>query len=406
MEEWNIFKEKVDKEIVKLRNELEEIKRKKWNSDLEDYEAGHIYTWQRESNKPVWKKKGGHRKNQYNDDNNNRFVNNDGFSYRPGECIRRTIKRKRRGGKQHHREQKKTREKQIATSEAGSQQETGTDLVINISEKVLTPAQVSILSRGLSFSPCSHTNWFNLQMDLERFFRTIKLKEWFQDKDTKNKEGNSELNSRSMELRKPSEFMPPVNSAVINAFEKVVRREIEELRNGATKKFQHPNIKREESKVLQELVHDGDIIIKPADKGSAVVIMDRHKYMAEIDSQLRDEKVYQKLEGDPKFNIMGEIKKCLQEAVNKKLIDQELMDYLSIEFPRTPVLYTTPKIHKSLIDPPGRPIVSGVDSVFSRMGTFLDKILNPIAKNSKSYIQDTTDFLNTINWKLQNWRGK
>ncbi|XP_077137236.1 uncharacterized protein LOC143798719 [Ranitomeya variabilis] len=199
-----------------------------------------------------------------------------------------------------------------------------------------------------------------------------------------------------MELRKASDFVPPVNSAIISAFEKVVKREIEELKNGATKEFKHPNVTKEEFEALQELVHDGDMIIKPADKGGAVVIMDKLKYIAEIDGQLKDEKVYQKLNGDPKFNIMGEIKNCLQEALNKYIIDQDLMDYLYVEFSRTPVLYTTPKIHKSLIDPPGRPIVSGVDSVFSRIGTFLDKVLNPIAKSCKSYIKDTTDFLNKL----------
>ncbi|CAJ0953819.1 unnamed protein product [Ranitomeya imitator] len=130
VEEWNIFKEKVDKESVILGNELEEIKRKKWNRDVEDYEAGHIYTWQRESNKPVWKKKGGDRRNEYNDNYDT-----------TGEYNRRTTKRKRRGGKRHHRKQKETREKQIAASETGSQQETGTDLVINISGKIYLHSQ-------------------------------------------------------------------------------------------------------------------------------------------------------------------------------------------------------------------------------------------------------------------------
>ncbi|CAJ0921621.1 unnamed protein product [Ranitomeya imitator] len=378
IEEWDIFKEKVEKESEKLRNELEEIKRKKWNRDLEDYEAGHIYPWQRESNKPMWKKKGGHGKNRYNDKNKDQQTQEERRQAAPPGT------------------EKKRKKKQTSATETSGQQETGSDLVVNISDKVLTLAQISILSKGLSFSPCSHTDWFNLQMDLERFFRSIKLKEWFQDKNILNIEENSEFNSKSMGLRKHSEFTPMVNSAVINAFEKAVRGEIEELRNGAISKFKHPNITVEESRALKELVHDGDIIIKPADKGGAVVIMDRQKYIAEIESQLRDDKVYHKLECDPKFNIMTEIKKCLEEAVKNNVIDQELMNYLYIEFSRTPVIYTTPKIHKTLMDPPGRPIVSGVDSVFSRMGTFLDKILNPIAKKSKSYIQDTTDFLKKL----------
>ncbi|CAJ0942688.1 unnamed protein product, partial [Ranitomeya imitator] len=76
VEEWNVFKEKVDKEGTKLRNDLEEIKRRKWNRDLEDYETGQIYAWQKENNKPAWKKKGGPWKNQQCGDNNN-LTNND-----------------------------------------------------------------------------------------------------------------------------------------------------------------------------------------------------------------------------------------------------------------------------------------------------------------------------------------
>ncbi|CAJ0955110.1 unnamed protein product [Ranitomeya imitator] len=108
----------------------------------------------------------------------------------------------------------------------------------------------------------------------------------------------------------------------------------------------------EEYRALQELVHDDDIIIKPADKGGAVVIMDKGKYIAEINRQIRDETVYQRLDGDPKFGIMGEINDCLREAFENQIIDEELKKYLTIECPRTPVLYITPKIHKSMIDPP------------------------------------------------------
>ncbi|CAJ0967333.1 unnamed protein product [Ranitomeya imitator] len=395
VDEWNVFKEKVDKESVKLRNDLEEIKRRKWNRDLEDYEMGHVYTWQKDSSKSIWKKKGGGNNNHMSNVDD-KCTNNDTISHRPGEWYGRTFKRKRRGGKRHHRYQKKIRKEQITATETSNLQEKGSELVINISNKVLTPTQISILSRGLSFSPCTHTKWFDLQIDMERFFRTIKLKEWFHDKSIVNRTGNSEFDSKSLGLRQSSDFVPPANSAIIDAFERAVRRDIEEIRDGVSEKFKHPNISSEEYMALQELVHDDDIIIKPADKGGAVVIMDRLKYIAEINRQLRDEMVYQRLDGDPKFGIMGEINDCLKEALDNEIIDQELKNYLSIEFPRTPVLYITPKIHKSLVDPPGRPIVSGVDSVFSRIGTFLDKILNPIAKKSKSYIQDTTDFLNKL----------
>ncbi|CAJ0961954.1 unnamed protein product [Ranitomeya imitator] len=169
VEEWNVFKEKVDKEGTKLRNDLEEIKRRKWNRDLEDYETGQIYAWQKENNIPAWKKKGGLWKNQQCGDNNN-LTNNDIIPHRPGHYYGETIKRKRRGGKRHHRSQKKIRKEQNTAPETSSIQEEGSELVINISNKVLTSPQVSILSKGLSFVPCAHTNWFDLQIDLERDF--------------------------------------------------------------------------------------------------------------------------------------------------------------------------------------------------------------------------------------------
>ncbi|CAJ0951069.1 unnamed protein product, partial [Ranitomeya imitator] len=363
-EEWSAFKEKVDKESVKLRNDLEEIKRRKWNRDLEDYETGHIYTWQKEGSKPIWKKKGGCNDNHMRNVNE-KLTNNDIIPHRPGQWYGRTSKRKRRGGKRHHQYQKKNRKEQIAATKTSNLQEKGSELVINISSKVLTPTQISILSRGLSFSPCTHTEWFDLQVDMERFFRSIKLKEWFHDKNIVNRAGGSEFDSKNLGLRQSSDFVPPTNSAIINAFETAVKRNIEVIRDGASEKFKHPNISGEEYRALQELVHDDDIIIKPADKGGAVVIMDKGKYIAEINRQLRDEMVYQRLDGDPKFDIMGEINDCLKEALENQIIDQELKNYLTIEFPRT-------------------------------LGTFLDKILNPIAKKSKSYIQDTTDFLNKL----------
>ena len=40
--------------------------------------------------------------------------------------------------------------------------------------------------------------------------------------------------------------------------------------------------------VMRALTVDQNIIIKPADKGSCVVVWDRKDYLAEADSQLKD----------------------------------------------------------------------------------------------------------------------
>ena len=62
--------------------------------------------------------------------------------------------------------------------------------------------------------------------------------------------------------------------------------------------------------------------------------------------------------------------------------------------PRVPVFYTLTKIHKPT--PVGRPIISGNDGPTERISAFVDSLLQLIAKSQKSYLKDTTDFINFI----------
>jgi len=62
--------------------------------------------------------------------------------------------------------------------------------------------------------------------------------------------------------------------------------------------------------------------------------------------------------------------------------------------PRIPIFYTLTKIHKP--NPVGRPIISGCDGPTERLSFFVDKLLQPIAQKQKSYLKDTTDFINFI----------
>ena len=62
--------------------------------------------------------------------------------------------------------------------------------------------------------------------------------------------------------------------------------------------------------------------------------------------------------------------------------------------PRIPVFYTLTKIHKP--NPVGRPIVAGNDGPTERISSFVDSLLQPIAKSQKSYLKDTTNFVNFI----------
>ena len=53
---------------------------------------------------------------------------------------------------------------------------------------------------------------------------------------------------------------------------------------------------------------------------------------------------------------------------------------------------TLTKIHKPT--PVGRPIVSGCDGPTEKLSSFVDKLLQAIVQQQKSYLKDITDFIN------------
>ena len=150
----------------------------------------------------------------------------------------------------------------------------------------------------------------------------------------------------------------------------------------------------EERKALKDLQKRDDIIIKEADKGSAVVVMNKKDYLAEAGRQLGDTSFYQKLEKDLTPPFSKEVKQQVQQLFTKGLIDKKTKDYLIPHQPRTARFYLLPKINKE--GTPGRPIVSSNNSPMENISSFVDYHLQPLVSRIPSYIKDTTDFLRKL----------
>ena len=67
---------------------------------------------------------------------------------------------------------------------------------------------------------------------------------------------------------------------------------------------------------------------------------------------------------------------------------------LTLNPPRIPQIYTLTNTLKPT--PVGRPIITGYEGPTERISSFVDSLLQPIAKSQKSYLKDTTDFTNFI----------
>lgn len=164
------------------------------------------------------------------------------------------------------------------------------------------------------------------------------------------------------------------------------------------------NVSLEESKALRELKNAKHIVIKPADKGSAVVIMSREQYILEVERQLNDPIYYRKLQKPIYRDTIPVIHEIVNTLKKKKFINAKQKQYLIGQGePRERRFYILPKIHKDpekwtvpFKVPPGRPIVSDCGSETYFTAEFLDYFLNPLSTKHSSYIRDTYHFIEIV----------
>ena len=159
------------------------------------------------------------------------------------------------------------------------------------------------------------------------------------------------------------------------------------------------NISNEQQKSLVALRDNNDLIVKPADKGGAIVIWPRESYLMEA-YKLNNNLHYKLITTDPFPQLITDINQFVKTIHNKQFIDYTTFKFLYIDKPtRKPTLYLLPKIHKP--DVPGRPIISGCGGPTVRLSEYNDFYLKPLMNNINSYVKDSTDFLKRI-FRLNN----
>ena len=156
------------------------------------------------------------------------------------------------------------------------------------------------------------------------------------------------------------------------------------------------NISIKERKAIRNLKQNTNIIIKPADKGEAIVILNKEDYIKEGERQLQQQQHYKKLDDfeKTKKKSIKEVETSLRSLKNKDYIDDDIFKLLFRPNPRTSNLYLLPKIHKK--DNPGRPIINSVGSLTETISALVDEILRKYSKLAGSYIKDTSHFLQEI----------
>jgi hypothetical protein len=274
--------------------------------------------------------------------------------------------------------------------------------VLNLSICALTKDQLSVLAKGLNFCPTpTEPDPGQYKIDLDSLHRRLRLRAKFQDLDDDtndfDKYGDPLHNIEPFEHRnfKMKSTYNPVGPANLEAF--IAINDHNFNKRAMFKGNREKNLTPGEFKAISELQNLADkIIIRPADKGSAVVVQDRETYIAEANRQLTNPMFYMKVEEDLTPKHRGEVLAYIDKMFEEGDLDVSVVNYLHEQENKTARFYLLPKIHKGISPPPGRPIVSANGCATERISQLVDHFLNPLSSLHKSYVRDTTHFLNIL----------
>lgn len=307
--------------------------------------------------------------------------------------------------------------------------------VINLSDITLSEDCISLLSKGLNFCMTNEFDFSQFQIDLGKALRKLNLFKIFKNKNEpiEMSKGASaadigklgflpglnrsetdiavtsalfellEENEESIEVDVPSEqlfrggvkssFFPPLSpGSPLYNFHRAVLQEL----NALIYPTVPANLTPAELSALRWLKQQNTLVVKPADKGGNVVVMNKSYYYEEAMRQLSDEVTYLRLHVNPIPKYQEQLRSLLQKGVLENVLSQKMAEKLFPTKPSKPNWYFIPKIHKTLKDPPGRPIVAGRGSVSEPLSQYLDWFLRPLLKSVPSFLLDTTTCLRNL----------
>ena len=278
--------------------------------------------------------------------------------------------------------------------------------IINLSSRELSNDEISLLNRGLKFVPTPKSpNILDLEIDIKEFIRKLKLKEFFYNNKNISENGETE----SIVVPK-SDFIPyKVKSPALDAICLNLEHNAENLQRLVPKNTVG-NLSSKEEAALEALKRDEMLVIKRADKGGGIVIMDTDFYVGHMTTELNKKTVYKKHNENIDNKLFGKVKKFVED--NKSILTKKERDYVIDIEPTTANIYGLPKIHKSNLiksaiqktsktfihlprpsDLQFRFIIGGPNAPTNGLSTLLNILLFPFISKIKSYIKDSTDFL-------------
>ena len=127
---------------------------------------------------------------------------------------------------------------------------------------------------------------------------------------------------------------------------------------------------------MKELKSDREYIIVTADKGVALVVMDKSDYIRKMKELLEDTNTYRPLNTDPTIRLKGKLFNILRRIKNESRIEDTIYRRMYPTGASSPKLYGLPKINKKNI-----PLIL----IVSSRGSVTYGVAKGIGQNSKTH---------------------
>ena len=281
------------------------------------------------------------------------------------------------------------------------------DIVFNYSSYTLSEPMKSLLNRALNFAflPLK-LDLTQVLVDFNRFARTVIRQEFWFGRDTDN---DYKPIFKTHKTNLPKNHSSP---ASLKTFLSSIKSEIMDPKN---RQVEESNLPPEEVKALKELIRlqrERLIVIKAADKGAGIVILDFEDYLkscydhllSSVPSQSLEEVANPKMYYEPVDEFALErarktISDTLKEALENEIITKDEFTIMNPKDKNASKFYCNFKVHKQTEHgqiPPVRPIISGSGAITEKISLFIEHHIKELSMKHPSYLQDTTHFLRVI----------
>ena len=226
--------------------------------------------------------------------------------------------------------------------------------VINLSDEILSEAEISVLSKGLNFVPTPKSvNNVDFVTEVEQFISRSNMSE-------------DEVNKVRFEVTKALQSFRPDGD----------------------------NLTAVERHALHTLRGRKNLMILPSDKGKSVCILTNEQYHTKVNDLVSDTNTYEPLGRDPTSVYARKVRDALKSLEIRSKFSRRQYLQLYPSDPMPPLFYGLPKVHKAEV--PLRPIVSTIGSVTYPLAKHLARLLGPLVGKTEHHVKDSKEFVQFV----------